>query len=387
MKNAGFLNLPSWKERLQEILIKIGRDDILKLPLLGRENSDNVWSAFDKDEFFSLVQVGIYFTGRPIAEFSKRVITSNATFAIERLRNNCSQDTYYSAAIGGIFPFLKVLSYCSISKPAKFFVQNDAFSNYVLSVMENENKSFEEAVCDVRWKKETDDNSNLSLHGICCLNRLVLQIAEIFGCFVDPEKILCRGISSLDKDDIAISKELEMSIRLIGIAEYKDNSMKAIAEPCIMPNRYFLAQARGGSEIIYLKTEDGQSHVYACPGSSNESIVRGIVNDLDIATSFSNIELKKVEVIDDFENKFYLRFNLINLTNTLSELLNIFTRCGIEVEKIYQPKTHSETIDGEQIVLFTNNITRKKLNIALEQILKDLKLASLKSDFRIIDRG
>jgi homoserine dehydrogenase len=387
MKNAGFLNLPSWKENLQEILIKISREDILKLPLLGRENSDNIWSAFDKEEFFSLVETGIYFLGRPVSDFPKKVITSNASFAVERLKSNHFRDTYFSAAIGGIFPFIKILSDCSISKPVKFFVQNDAFSNLVLSIMEKEGKNFEEAVCDARWKEETDDNSNFSLHGIRCLNRLVLQIAEIFGCFVDSDKVICRGISKLDKVDIDISKELGMSIRLIGIAEYNKNILKVISEPCIMPSHYFIAQTKGGSEIIYLKTEDGQTHVYACPGSSKESIVRGIVNDLNLVSCFDKQDLKNITNIEDFENKFYLRFNLINLTNTLSELLNVFARNGIEVEKLYQPKVSCETIDGEQIIIITNNITRKKLNSALDVIFKDLKLASLKADFRIIDRG
>ena len=72
--------------------------------------------------------------------------------------------------------------------------------------MEKEEKGFEEAVCDARWKESSDDNSNFSLHGISCRNRLVLQIAEIFGCFVDPDKILCKGINNLDKKDVAIAK-------------------------------------------------------------------------------------------------------------------------------------------------------------------------------------
>ncbi len=387
MKNAGFLNLPSWKEQFQEILIKMGRKDLLKFPLLGRENSDNTWSAFDKDEFFSLVQTGICFSGRPVYDFPKKVITSSSSLALERLKKNLFKDTLFSAAIGGTFPFLKILSDCSISKPVKFFVQNDAFSGLVLSIMEKEGKSFDEAVCDARWKENSDDNSNFNLHGICCLNRLALQIAEIFGCFVDPDKILCRGISNLEKSDVSIAKELGMSIRLIGVAEYDGNSLKVIAEPCIMPVRYFLAQARGGSEIIYLKTEDGQSHVYACPGSSYESIVRGIVKDLDMFSSQEKQELRVINEISDFENRFYLRFNLINLTDTLSELLKIFAHSGIEIEKIYQPKVSHETTEGEQLILFTNNISRKKLNSALEVVSENLKLATLKSDFRIIDRG
>ena len=388
MKNAGFLNLPSWKEHLQEILIKMGRNDLLKLPLLGRENADNNWSAFDNDEFFSLVQTGVFFTGRPVAAFPKKIITSNASLALERLKNDLSKDTYFSAAIGGTFPFIKIQSDCSISKPVKFYVQNDAFSGLVLSIMEKENKGFEEAVCDARWKEDTDDNSNLSLHGISCRNRLVLQIAEIFGCFVDPDKIFCRGISSLDKYDIAIAKELEMSIRLIGLAEYNGtDSIKVAAEPCIMPDRYFLAQTRGGYEIIYLITEEGQSHVYSCPGSSHESIVRGIVNDLDFVSGQEKQELKKVDKLEEFENRFYLRFNLVNLTDTLGELLKIFAHIGIEVEKIYQPKVSYETIENEQLVIFTGKITRNLLNQALEKVSNSLKLATLKADFRIIDRG
>ena len=387
MKNAGFLNLPSWKEHFQEILIKIGRNDLLKLPLLGRENADNTWSAFDNDEFFSLVQTGILFTGRPVSNFPKKLITSNASVALERLKNNLSKDTYFSAAIGGTFPFIKIQSDCSISKPAKFYVQNDAFSGLVLSIMEKENKGLEEAVCDARWKEDIDDNSNFSLHGISCRNRLVLQIAEIFGCFIDPDKILCRGISNLDKTDVAIAKELGMSIRLIGIAEYVGESLKVIAEPCIMPGQYFLAQARGGSEIIYLKTEEGQAHVYACPGSSHESIVRGIVNDLDFVSCQEKQELKTINEIEDFENRFYLRFDLINLTDTLSELLKIFVHKGIEVEKIYQPKVSHETNENETLILITNKVSRKKLNLAFEEVSDTLKLASLKADFRIIDRG
>ncbi|MBP5469139.1 MAG: hypothetical protein J6Z11_07840 [Candidatus Riflebacteria bacterium] len=387
MKNAGFLNLPTWKEQLQEILIKMGRNDLLKLPLLGRENSDNIWSAFDNDEFFSIVQTGIFFTGRPVANFPKKVITSNASLALERLKNNLSKDTFFSAAIGGTFPFIKIQSDCSISKPVKFYVQNDAFSGLVLSIMEKEEKGFEESVCDARWKESSDDNSNFSLHGISCRNRLVLQIAEIFGCFVDPDKILCKGINNLDKKDVAIAKELGMSIRLIGIAEYDDNSLKVIAEPCIMPGSYFLAQTRGGSEIIYLKTEEGQAHVYACPGSSHESIVRGIVNDLDSLSCQEKQELKKINEIQDFENRFYLRFSLINLTDTLSELLKIFAHTGIEIEKIYQPKVSHETTEDEQLIIFTNKVTRQKLNLALDRISEKLKLATLKADFRIIDRG
>ena len=115
--------------------------------------------------------------------------------------------------------------------------------------------------------------------------------------------------------------------------------------------------------------------------------MRGIVNDLDFVSCQEKQELKTINEIEDFENRFYLRFDLINLTDTLSELLKIFVRKGIEVEKIYQPKVSHETIENEPLILVTNKVSRKKLNLAFEEVSNSLKLASLKADFRIIDRG
>ncbi len=387
MKNVGFLNLPGWKNQLQEILVRMGREDLLKLPLLGRENSDNAWSAFDQDEFFSLVHTGVSFNGNPVRSLPQKVITNDATLAINRIKNGLEADTYYSAAIGGTFPFLNMLCDYCISKPVKIFVQNDAFAGFVLSTMEKESSSFEEAICDARWKDLTDDNSNLSLHGIVSRNRLVLQIAEIFGCFIEPEQISCVGINNISKLDIDIAKNQGNSIRLLGIAEYDGSSLKAITEPCLIPERYFLAQTRGGSEIIYAKTADGQSHVYACPGASAETVVRGIVRDIDQLGVNTKKKLVKAENIEELKSRFYVRFNIVNLTSTLAELLHAFEIAGVEIDEIYQPDVSYETTDGNLFIICTDYTTRTQLNKTLEAINKNIKLASLKACFRIIDRG
>lgn len=387
MKNVGFLNLPGWKKQFQEILVKMGRKDLLKLPLLGRENSDNAWSAFDHDEFFSFVQAGVAFNGNPVRDLPQRIITNDAALAIKRIKNGLDSDTFYSAAIGGTFPFLNMLCDYCISKPVKVFVQNDAFAGFVLSTMEKEGKSFEEAICDARWKDLSDDNSNFSLHGIVSRNRLVLQIAEIFGCFVEPEKVSCIGINNVSKLDIDIAKELGSSIRLLGIAEYEGSSLKAMTEPCLIPERYFLAQARGGSEIIYAKTADGQSHVYACPGASAETDVRGIVRDIDQLDVNSKKELVRIEKVEELKSRFYVRFDIINLTSTLAELLKTFELAGVEINKIYHPNVSYETLNGGSLVICTDCTTRTTLDKSLEAINKNIKLASLKACFRIIDRG
>ena len=387
MKNAGFLNLPVWKDRLQGILVKMGREDLLKLPLLGRENSDNAWPAFDRDEFFSLVETGILFKGRPVKDFPPRIITSDSSLALLRLEEGLYSSTFFSAAIGGTFPFINLLKDCCIERPVKFFSQNDAFAGFVLSTMEKSGKEIEEAFNDARWKGIADESSNLSLHGIVSRNRLVLQVAEIFGCYVNPEKIKTIGISSILKEDVSLAKGFGMSIRLLSIAEFDGKELKAITEPCMIPDRYFLAQARAGSEILYVITSDNQSQVYACPGSSAETEARGIVKDLESAGDASRKELVRIDKVGDFENKFYIRFDVTNLTSTLAELLRIFETADIEIDNIRHLSVSYETVEGVPLVLFTKETTRNSLNKAIELIKRNIKLASIKACFRIVDRG
>ena len=334
-----------------------------------------------------MVETGILFKGRPVKDFPPRIITSDSSLALLRLEEGLYSSTFFSAAIGGTFPFINLLKDCCIERPVKFFSQNDAFAGFVLSTMEKSGKEIEEAFNDARWKGIADDSSNLSLHGIVSRNRLVLQVAEIFGCYVNPEKIKTIGISSILKEDVSLAKGFGMSIRLLSIAEYDGKELKAITEPCMIPDRYFLAQARAGSEILYVITSDNQSQVYACPGSSAETEARGIVKDLESAGDASRKELVRIDKVGDFENKFYIRFDVTNLTSTVAELLRIFETADIETDNIRHLSVSYETVEGVPLVLFTKETTRNSLNKAIELIKRNIKLASIKACFRIVDRG
>jgi len=98
--------------------------------------------------------------------------------------------------------------------------------------------------------------------------------------------------------------------------------------------------------------------------------------------------LLPVEKIESFADHFYLRFNIVNMTDTLAGLLQMFSRNSIEIEKIHQPAVavSRETVDnaGYTLVLLTGKVSRGSLEKTLNQISSQIKLAGLKSCFRFI---
>ncbi len=390
--SVGFINLPPWQAELQKILTSFGREDFLRIPVLGRENVDKPWVAFGSDDFFAAVDTGIHFAGNGnLKRLPTTVITADAELAINRLLAGGYQNTFFSAATGGTFAFLRLANADNaVGKPEKLLVQNDSVTGYVLSRMESAGKSLEEAVHEAQWENIATGNPSQNLHGIVTRNRLVLQIASIYGLIIRPEAVKTSGINTLSEHDVEIARELGCSIRLLGLAQKENDQVRAVVEPCMIPSVYLLAQARAGSEIIYLKTESGGSHVYSAPGTSYESQIRALLSDLDMY----NVPRPDISLysgaVEDFSDSFYLRFSLINMNDTLATILQLFNRTGIDIDKIHQQAVavSRETTDSsrQSLTIITGKTRRNFIDTVLAQISEQVKLAGLRACFRFLRR-
>ncbi|EKD81802.1 MAG: Homoserine dehydrogenase [uncultured bacterium] len=393
MQSVGFINLPAWQADLQKILTNLGREDLLRIPVLGRENVEKPWVAFESGDFFAAVETGIHFAGNGnLKRLPATVITTDAELAINRLLHGDYQKTRFSAAVGGIFAFLRtVADDYAVGCPDKLFVQNDSVAGYILSKMETVGKTLEEAIHEVQWEGIATDNPSQNLHGIVTRNRLILQIASVFGLIIRPETVNTLGISTLSCEDVTIARELGCSIRLLGLAQVDSDRVCAVVEPCLIPSVFLIAQARAGSEIVYLQTTSGNSHVYSGPGSSYETQVRAILSDL-VSCTIKQPQIAIHEgAVEDFSDSFYLRLSLINMNDTLAQILQLFNRAGVEIDKIHQPahQVSRETAEAarQNLVLITGKTRRIVVEAILTQISEQIRLASVRSCFRFIRRA
>jgi homoserine dehydrogenase len=387
MIGAGFLNLPPWQDKLQLILNELNRSDLLRIPVLGTENVEHPWVALEPEDFFSAVSTGIIFSDDyRLKRLPDKIITADAEVAIRRLLAGKTGNTFYKGSIGASYPFLQMLA-DDKKHLNKFYVQNDAVAGFILAQMENELCSLDKAIATAQWEKIASSNPSPNLHGIVTRNRLILQMAEIFGCILAPEKIPTVGISSLSLDDVKIADFMGFSIRLLGVAELTRDGVRASVEPCMLPRQYFLAQARKGSEIFYAVSDKEQAQIYSCPGTSFETLVKGVISDLDEVSrdQVSNRHLKVVSEVETFSDRYYLRFSLVNLTSTMAQILNLFSAAGIEVEEIFQPEIEvsRETESSRTVIFQTAKTEQAKLSLVINRIEEQIKLATVVSCFKL----
>jgi acetolactate synthase small subunit len=94
------------------------------------------------------------------------------------------------------------------------------------------------------------------------------------------------------------------------------------------------------------------------------------------------------DTIEKFSDRYYIRLNLINLSDTLSMVLQIFAQSAINIESIIQPEgevsRETENKVSLPLVLITAPTEIEKLQSVLEEIKDKVKLASVSSFFRYI---
>ncbi|MGM0599445.1 MAG: hypothetical protein ACQETH_06465 [Candidatus Rifleibacteriota bacterium] len=389
MKGEGFVNLPSWQDKLPEIFNRLNRQDLLRIPVLGLENVEKPWVAFEEEDFFAAVETGIIFNSeREFKRLPEKVVTSDACLALQRLDDDKLADTFFSSAIGATYPVMDAFaSAYSSEKPGKLFTQNDSVTGFILSRMESRNCSLEKATYEAQWEKIAPSNPSFHLHGIITRNRLALQIVKIFKRLLPVNDIPTAGIETLDLEDIRIAADFGCAVRLLGIASKTGDKIKASVEPCIIPEKYLLAQVRGGTEIIYTLDKKGDSKTFCCGGTDYENIVGGLLFDLDRIDRKVEDIVKQPDV-EGFAENYYVRLNLMEINDTLSQVLKLLSQNGIEVETLMQPKKEvsreTENSVSFGFTFITSKIERSKLNQAVDEINQNIKLATVCSFFRFI---
>ncbi len=394
---VGYINLPMWRDYLQSKLIELDLRDMLTFPVLGGENLDSSWQSLERDDFFSHADEVIHFSdGKKLPPIDKDLITTDAELAVTRLYSGSERKTRYSGAIGGTFPFNQILKLKhQVSRPVKMLVQNDGVVSYILSRIEGGQKTFEEAICESQWEKVSEGKPFKNLHGIVSRNRFILQVAQIFGQLLPFESLYVSGINHLDVADVHIASKLGYSIRLLGIYEATEDGVSGSVEPCLIPEAYLLAQARGGSEIVYVEMSDGLSQVYGCPGSSKDSSINGILYDLygcggglskESANEEHALSLVEETELCELEDNFYLRLELKDITGCLASVLQCFDEAGIEVEKVHRLSSPQKDGDFYTLVTVTQRARRGAVTALASKISQGIDGAKVKSYYRFIGR-
>ena len=284
----------------------------------------------------------------------------------------------FEAAVAGGIPVIKTLkNNIFLNKIKKISGILNGTTNYILTTMESQNKSFNDVLEDAKQKGFTSDHeSKLDIGGYDAAHKLTLLSSIAYGGEIDFNLNEIEGIQNITIEDINFVKQLGFRIKLISETRVIDNKIYSSTKPKLISLDKPLANANDALNAINIVTDQLQNLYLEGEGagglptaSSILSDVFEIANNVDVRSIGYNIDqLTKYEKFDssNIESKFYLRIRVIDQSGVLSKITSYLNEFNISVEKILQiPDSKKNNIP---ILITTHKIKTSELLNSVKKI-------------------
>ena len=172
----------------------------------------------------------------------KSVVTSNkevvANFGTELLAVAREHGVSYlfEASVGGGIPIIRPLreDLASNNVTSISGILNGT-TNYILTRMDTEGASFDDVLKDAQRLGYAEANPAADVEGMDAARKIVILAAMAFGKRIDPNTILCEGITKITSSDSELAKFMGYAIKLIGYTTKLNGRILCMVSPRLVP--------------------------------------------------------------------------------------------------------------------------------------------------------
>jgi len=284
----------------------------------------------------------------------------------------------FEAAVAGGIPIIKTITNnIFLNKVNKISGILNGTTNYILTTMELENKSFQDVLKDAKEKGFTSDyESKLDIGGYDAAHKLTLLTSLAYGSEIDFQLNEIEGIDKITIEDIKFAKQLGYKIKLISESSIIENKIYASTKTKLISRESPIANTDGALNAIIIETDQLNSLYLEGQGAGGLPTASSILSDIyEISnnTKYRSLGFAKSKLIkfekfnsDNLETKYYLRIRAKDQPGVLSKITSYFNDSNISVEKIFQlPDNDTDSIP---IVITTHKIKSSKLLSSVKKI-------------------
>ncbi|MBR6783027.1 MAG: homoserine dehydrogenase [Clostridia bacterium] len=175
--------------------------------------------------------------GKSVVTSNKEVVANFGTELLTIAKEN-GVSYLFEASVGGGIPIIRPLreDLSSNNVTAISGILNGT-TNYILTRMDNEGASFADVLKDAQRLGYAEANPAADVEGLDAARKIAILAAMAFGKRLNPNEILCEGITSVTAADSELAKEMGYAIKLIGYTTRMNGRILAMVSPRLV-SRY-----------------------------------------------------------------------------------------------------------------------------------------------------
>ncbi len=174
--------------------------------------------------------------GKSVVTSNKEVVAYRGKELLQTAKEN-GVSYLFEASVGGGIPIIRPMR---LSLAGNDIVAIDGIlngtTNYILTQMETENKTMEDALKEAQAKGYAEANPTADIEGHDTCRKICILAAMASGKLVCPDGVSTKGITALTLRDIADARALGCAVKLLGRAQKNaDGKLSLSVAPCMVP--------------------------------------------------------------------------------------------------------------------------------------------------------
>ncbi|MBD5105702.1 MAG: homoserine dehydrogenase, partial [Lachnospiraceae bacterium] len=246
---------------------------------------------------------------------NKELVAKHGPELIQIAReNNCNY--LFEASVGGGIPIIRPIN--SSLTPERIEAITgilNGTTNYILTKMEREGSDFSEVLKEAQEKGYAERNPEADVEGYDACRKIAILSSLVYGKTVNFEDVYTEGISKISTRDFAYMKQIDSTIKLLGMSRYVDGKYFAMVAPFVIGRDNALYSVNDVFNAILVKGNTLGETMYYGKGAGKLPTASAVVSDvIDCAKHvgknifcFWDPEKLQLAGIEDAKRRFFVR--------------------------------------------------------------------------------
>lgn len=333
----------------------------------------------------------------------KHVVTANkdlmALHGSELLtvasQNGC--DLFYEASVAGGIPILRgLVDGLASDRITKMMGIVNGTTNFILTKMSQQGNPYGEVLAEAQALGYAESDPTADVEGYDAARKMAILATLGFSMNIDLADVSVKGISQITEEDLAYSKRLGYTIKLIGIASRTGEKVEVSVQPTLIADTHPLASVNDVYNAVYVYGEAVGETMFYGPGAGSLPTATSIVSDL--VAVMKNMRLgvngssaaspqyeKNLKTPEEMFAKYFLRLHVKDELGVFASITTLFSQHNISFEKILQLPLKESGL--AEIVLVTHQASLKDLDEVLQKLRDNKLVHDIKCTYRVEGDG
>jgi len=322
--------------------------------------------------------------GRPVVTANKQLLAQHGDELFAAAREAGVQ-LRFEAAVAGVIPIVRTIQESfGVTEIDKVFGIVNGTTNFILSEMAATGAAYEDVLARAQERGYAEADPSDDVSGADAAAKMAILARLAFHTPVTLDQVAYEGIEQVKPDDLAYAKELDLSLKLLGVAERRDGGISVRVFPCFLYGGHPLSPVGGPFNAVMVEAPAIVEVTMSGPGAGGIETASAVLGDVaSILAGDTPVHeaREQLPLVADVSSSFYLHLEVADRPGVLAKIAQLLGESGISVKSVVQRGIG----DDARLVMVVHECLESSFASALERIAALEELRSPPRSIRVIE--